>query len=151
MSIVTIEEIFQRVEKFENSLEAYYARIRDESEDNGVRLLTFYLARHRQHLQKVLADLETGDVELIKKVKLKYDVGFPPGKDVTLMEVEPGDMKAKQLLEASAEYDQALIDLYKSILSQPLGAKATVLFESLVKVEERDIVMIKKMIAMNYF
>ena len=44
-----------------------------------------------------------------------------------------------------------MIELYKQILQQPLGGLGAVIFESLVRIEERDVVMIKKMIAMNYF
>ncbi|MCK5094825.1 MAG: hypothetical protein KAR18_08875, partial [Spirochaetes bacterium] len=61
------------------------------------------------------------------------------------------DVRGRELLEAAAGYDAELVNLYKQILQQPLGPEAQVLIESLIRVEERDIVMIKKMIAMNYF
>ena len=57
----------------------------------------------------------------------------------------------RTMLEIAADYDTALIGLYKSILKQPIGEIAASLLESLLKVEERDVVMIKKMIAMDYF
>ncbi len=44
-----------------------------------------------------------------------------------------------------------LSKLYKSILNQPLPQEAAELLESIIRIEERDIVMLKKMIAMNYF
>ena len=54
-------------------------------------------------------------------------------------------------LEAAVGYDAELVDLYKKILQQPLSTEAAVLIESLIRLEERDIIMLKKMIAMNYF
>ena len=54
MAIVSIADLLDRASQFEERLEKYYAAIRDESEDNGVRLLTYYLARHRQHLQDAI-------------------------------------------------------------------------------------------------
>ena len=151
MSIVTIDELFQRAQNFEEKLEGFYERIRDESEDNGVRLVTYYLARNRRHLQRVLDDFKPDDVAKVKNVKLKYDIEFSPDKVLNVTAIEPQSIKAHHLLEIAADYDTALIELYKSILKQPIGEISSSLIESLLKVEERDVVMIKKMIAMDYF
>ena len=151
MSIVTIDELFQRAQSFEEKLESFYERIRDESDDNGVRLVTYYLARNRRHLQRVLDDFKPDDVAKVKNVQLKYDVEFLPDKVLNVTAIDPKSIKARHLLEIAADYDTALIGLYKSILKQPIGEIAASLLESLLKVEERDVVMIKKMIAMDYF
>ena len=151
MSIVNVEDLFQRAAKFEELLEEYYVTIRDESTDNGVRLLTYYLSRHRRHLEQVLKNFSAADIAHVEKVQLKYDIDFSPEKAFQLIDTEPREVKGKQLLEAAASYDEALINLYKSVLKQPVGPLATTVFESLVRIEERDVVMIKKMIAMDYF
>jgi len=78
-------------------------------------------------------------------------VDFDPEKAFHLLKTPPKDVKGMELLETSVEYDAQLVTLYKKILKQPIGPEATILVESLVRVEEKDIVMIKKMIAMNYF
>lgn len=151
MAIVTIEDLFQRAGIFEDKIERYYARIRDETEDNGVRLLTYYLARHRRHLEQVLGDLEPKSLDRVKRVQLKYDVDFSPEEAFGLLESDPASILSAELLDTAAAYDTALINLYRSVLKQPIGVEAIVVFENLVRVEERDIVMIKKMLAMNYF
>ena len=151
MAIVTINELFQRAQAFEEKLVDFYASIRDESENNGVRLVTYYLARHRRHLQTALDDFKSEDIYKVKNVQLKYDIDFTPDKALDVSALEPKNINARQLLEAAADYDMILIELYKSILKQPIGELASSLLESLLKVEERDIVMIKKMIAMDYF
>ena len=151
MAIVSIGDLFERAEVFEHRIERYYARIRDETESDGVRLLTYYLARHRRHLEQALKDSDPTVVAKIRGVKLKYDIDFSPEHEFQLFEVEPKSINSNELLDAASAYDTALIKLYKTILNQPIGEEATLIFENLVKVEERDIVMIKKMIAMNYF
>ncbi len=151
MAIVSIADLFDRVSWFEKKLEAYYARIRDESKDNGVRLLTYYLARHRRHLEQALENFEPDTIVHIRRIKLKYDIDFYPEKEFHLMHTAPNDVKAEELLNAAVGYDLELVDLYKSILDQPLSSEAATLIEGLIRVEEKDIVMIKKMIATHYF
>lgn len=149
--IVDIADLLKRAGEFEERLGNYYAAIRDGSQDNGVRLLTYYLSRHRRHLQEAVKGFSAASLEQIGKIKLKHDVEFQPGKDFSLMKTLPAQVKGRDILEAAVEYDATLIDLYKRILIQPLHQEARVLLESLIRVEERDIVMLKKMIAMDYF
>ena len=151
MAIVSIEELFDRAGQFEERLVKYYAAIRDQSQDDGVRLLTYYLSRHRRHLQDAIANFETGQVERIKKIKLKYNIEFYPEKEFHLMDIPPQEVTGQQLLEAAIGYNTELISLYRGIVNQPLSLEAIELIESLIKVEERDIVMNKKMIATHYF
>ena len=140
-----------RAEEFEIKIEQYYARIRDETVNNGVKLLTYYLARHRRHAERVLADFDAKIVAHVKKVQLKYDVTLSPEEEFGLFDADPASIGSEELLNTAAAYDAALVGLYKSVLKQPIGAEAEGVFESLIRVEERDIVMIKKMIATNYF
>jgi len=151
MAFVNIGDVLERAREFEERLEKYYAAIRDESQDNGVRLLTYYLSRHRRHLQQAIDEMEPNLVEHINKVRLKYDIDFSPEKAFHVMEISPTKIKGNELLEAAVGYDQDLIHLYKQVLEHPLSTEAKVFIETLIRTEEKDIVMIKKMIAMDYF
>ncbi|MFH1006152.1 MAG: hypothetical protein V1800_01455 [Candidatus Latescibacterota bacterium] len=151
MAIVSIGDLLDRAGAFEEQLGKYYAGIRDASKDDGVRLLTYYLSRHRRHLQGALKDLTAGEIERIRSVRLKYDIQLHPEKDFHLIETSPCEVKGEELLNAAVEYDFELIGLYKKILQQPLGPEVSAFVESLIRVEERDIVMVKKMLAMHYF
>lgn len=150
MAIVSIGDLLDRAGASEERLEKYYAALRDASKDDGVRLLTYYLSRHRRHLQEVLKDFSAGEIERIRSVRLKYDIEFHPEKEFHLIETSR-EVKGQALLEAAAGYDAELISLYQKILRQPLNPEATAFVESLIRVEERDIVMLKKMLAMHYF
>jgi len=151
MAIVSIADLLDRASQFEERLERYYAAIRDESEDNGVRLLTYYLARHRGHLQEAMQNFKAAEISRIKKIRLKYDIEFYPDREFHLMETSPKEVKGPELLEAAVGYDLELVDLYKNILKQTLTKEAAELIESLIKLEEKDIVMLKKIMATHYF
>ncbi|HEB30244.1 MAG TPA: hypothetical protein ENI15_05135 [Spirochaetes bacterium] len=151
MAFKSIGDLLEKAGEFEIRLERYYAAIRDESQDNGVRLLTYYLSRHRRHLQQALNGMDHDKIEHIRKIKLKYDIDFQPEKAFHLITTSPSDIRGKGLLEAAASYDEELVELYKDVLQHPLNTEASVFIETLIRIEEKDIVMLKKMIAMNYF
>ena len=151
MAIVSMKDVLGRAEEFEERLAKYYADIRDESQDKGVRLLTYYLSRHRRHLQQVMHDFDHKAIARIKAVQLKYDIPFNPEQELHIMRTPPSEVKGEELLEAAAEYDRALVNLYRAILKQPLNEETSGFVEALIRVEEKDIVMLKKMVAMDYF
>jgi rubrerythrin len=151
MANVTIGHLLDHAREFERKLEAYYASIRDQSKDDGVRLLTYYLGRHRRHLDEALAGYPRADLDRLAAVRLKHDVDFDPEKGFTLMATPPTEVRGKELLEAAVGYDLQLVELYKRMLLQPLGEEAAAMVRGLIRVEEKDVVMLKKMIATNYF
>ncbi len=151
MAIVTVGELLDRARVFEDRLAKRYAEIRDQTEDNGVRLLTYYLARHRRHQELALADCDRAQIDRTRKVELKHDIPFDPEKLSRQIDVPVDTITGDRLLQTAIAYDQALIDLYRAILEQPLNDEVRALFESLKRIEERDIVMMKKMVAMHYF
>jgi hypothetical protein len=151
MAIVTLGDLLDRAAEFERRVENYYAAIRDTSKDNGVRLLTYYLARHRRHQEEGFEGLDDSQKARIRAIDLKYDVSFDPERTFHLLNCPPEQITGEELLDAAAGYDAQLIELYKSILQQPLIDEARSVMEALIRVEERDIVMLKKMSAMHYF
>ena len=151
MPTVTVGDLLDRGREFEARLEAYYAKIRDRSQDNEVRLLTYYLARHCRHQDQVMATYDKTQVANLRKAEVTHDVVFESEKHFPLLGRRPEGVTGEELLQAALKYDQTLIVLYRSILEQPIDDELRVMVESLIRVEERDIVMMKKMIAMHYF
>ena len=47
MRAISIEKILAHIEAFENSLTQFFTEISDKTHDEGARLLTDYIARHR--------------------------------------------------------------------------------------------------------
>lgn len=152
MAIVTVGDLLDKAEAYEQRLETYYAAIRDESQDNGVRLLTYYLSKHRRHLRRALADLDKREVKRIRRIELKYADDLGLDKEPRPMATPPTEVKGEELLDAAVDHDTMLIGVYRRVLNeQGLIAQAQAFFEALVRVEERDIVMLKKMLAVHYF
>jgi rubrerythrin len=149
MASVTINEILRRAQEFELHLESYYAQLRDNTEDNGVRLLTYYLSRHRRHLDRAFDCVDPATRRRIKEVLLNVEVPFNPRLEI--MKSPITEVHGPALLAAAVDHDSRLVNLYKAIADQPIGEEAGRFIESLVKLEEKDLVMLKKMIAMNYF
>jgi len=151
MAIVIVGGLLDRAEEFEQRLEDYYAAIRDKSENNGVRLLTYYLSKHRRRLRRALADLDAGELQRIRRIELKYADDLTLDKEPRPMQTPPDEVTGEELLQAAVEHDTLLISLYRHVGEQPLIAEAQAFFDALVRVEERDIVMLKKMLAVHYF
>ena len=151
MAIVALGKILDRCQDAEIQLEANYSDIRDRTVDNGVRMLTYYLARHRHYQKKVLGGLDPDMLRRLRKVKLKFDVPFDPTAELRLPDFAPESVNGIMLIEAAVSHDGKLVALYRSILAQPLDDDVRAVLEALIRVEERDIVMLKKMLAMRYF
>jgi rubrerythrin len=150
-SILCVGDLLKRADEFERQLEKFYATIRDETKDSGVRLLTYYLARHCSHLKRALDDFSLGEIGPICEERLECAVEYPDARQLRIIETDPAKVRGRELLECAANHDESLIHLYKSVLDRPLSEGAASLFESLIRIEEGDVVMLKKMIAMDYF
>ncbi|MEI6564076.1 MAG: hypothetical protein WCO42_07205 [bacterium] len=151
MAIITLGKLLDRVEAFEGRLAIFFADVRDQSKDNGVRLLTYYLARHRRHQQQAFDDFDKQAINLVRRVKVRNDVPFTPEVEAPLLQAQPGTVSGKALLEAAVAYNAYLGRYYDNILKFPLNQDATFLILSLIRIEEHDTLMLKKMIAMHYF
>ncbi len=151
MAIVTLGELLDRARSFELRLESFYAEVRDRTPDNGVRLLTYYLSKHRRHQDLVFANFDAGRIASLRKAEFKHAIGFDPEERFRVPVISPDTVTGEMLLQAAGEYDQALINLYRTLLDQPLIDEIKDVLESLLRIEERDLVMLKKMQAMHYF
>ncbi len=151
MAFVSIGDVLDKAADFEKILELYYVEIRDNTPNNGVKLLTYYLSRHRRHLQEAFNNIEKSDLNKIRKVKLKYEVGFYFEKEFHPMQTPVTDVSGDELLEAAVGYDKKLITLYEKIRNQPLPEGTENFIGSLISIEQKDIVMLKKTMATHYY
>ena len=151
MAFVSIGEILDKAADFEINLEAYYIRIRDNTLNNGVKLLTYYLSRHRRHLQEAFENIEKTELQKVRKVKLKYEIDFYLNDELHPMTTPETIVTGEELLKTAVTYDQKLIDLYTKIRDQPISKEAMSIIDSLISIEQKDIVMLKKTMATNYY
>lgn len=151
MATVTLGSLLDRGRAFELRIEQYYAGLRDRVTDNDVRLLTYYLSRRRRHQDEALAGYTKREVATLRRLRVEHAEDGDPGKLFRFSTANPNRVKGEDLLRNAERYDKALIGLYEGIRQQPGAELAEGLLEALIHVEERDILMIKKMLAMRYF
>jgi hypothetical protein len=147
MLAITIEEILGHIESFENSLTGLFERIHDETHDEGVRLLTDYIARHRH---RTLAELERcshQEIEHIKKLPLQYQPDIPGEHTIKAVKLST-DASPLEILKAAIEFDECMVKMYKQIASQPLAHEVKDLFESLTTYEMVDEIHLKEIMHM---
>jgi len=151
MANLTVGDVLDRARAFEARLEEFYATVRDTAQSDGVRLLTHYLSRHRDHLPMALQALSPARRRHVRAVTLKYDdTEFRPERAFDTLTVS-ADLKSADFLDMAIGLVERLISLYRWLLSQPLGSEASVLVQSLLKIEETHVVELKKTKAMDYF
>ncbi len=149
--MVTVGDMLERARDFEHRLEAYYADLRDRATVDGVRLLTHYLARHRRHLPDALESYSEQDLERLAKVPLRYDdTDFDPAKCFQGKDV-PSSVTGDELLGVAIGFVEDLIAFYRWAAVRPLGEEARGLFQSLLQIEEKHVIELKKIEAMHYF
>ena len=151
MAIVQLGELLDRACQFEDRLASYFAALRDQSPDNGVRLLTYYMSRHRRHQRDVLSQLTPDLLKHIREIEVRHDITFQPETAFHALKIPHAEITGKQFLDAAVRYNETLVAIYRQILDEPVNEEARKVIESMIHVEERDMVMMRKMMAMHYF
>ncbi len=151
MAIQILGEVLDHARDFEYRLERWYADLRDSTPDNGVRLLTYYLARHRRHQDEAFGDTDPECLARLRAIELRHAADFDPETRYRLLGADPAHVTGISLLQAAIGYDEALVQVYRFVREQPMIDEARDLVDALIRIEERDIVMLKKMAAMHYF
>ncbi len=150
MAIITIKDVLEHAEQFEQMLADYYSSISEKTTREGVRLLTDYMSRHRIHIEAALEKIPEPQVKQILSERVRYE---PIGADMHTIEASqlPSNATASQVLDTAITFDESLINLYRQVLQQTNDEQIRLFFESLLHAEERDEIELKKMKAMDYF
>jgi hypothetical protein len=153
MGVVTIAEVLRHVEEFEDMLADFYAKLSHQTTQEGVRLLTDYMSRHRRRTHIALFKLPVESVEQIHRIchtLLRYE---PHGADCHCFEgIElPPDATAAEVLDIAIKFDECLVQFYRQVVRQPVDQEVKQLFESLIRWEQDDEIELKKIKAMDYF
>ena len=151
MSLVTVGDLIDRASDFEICIEKYYADLRDRAVNDGVRLVTYSLARRKRRLVETLDNYSSKQIELIRRIPVKFEVVDLRNESYFSDRILPDDTNADTLLRNAVEFVELLISFYREIAQKSPGEEIGVLFSSLLKIEEKDVIELKKIRAMNYF
>lgn len=150
MLAVTIGQVLEHVEQFEDLLAQFYKRISEDSPHDGVRLLTEYMSRHSHHIKDLLNDLSPEIRAHLLKVPLSYEPHVPDCHCFETLDL-PVDADAQHVLDAAVLLDECLVSLYRQVARQPVERQVQDFFEQLIQVLEQDEIQLKKIKATNYF
>ena len=150
MATVTVADVLEHAERFEQMLVGYYARLSEQSTREGVRLLTDYMSRHRRRIGKAMARLSSEQVKRVRSVPLRYEPQAADCRCFEATELLPGTT-ATEVLDAAVTFDECLVRLYRQVLEQPVDEEIKELFESFLRAEQRDEIELKKIKATDYF
>jgi len=151
MPCTTIGELFDTAAEFEKRVVYFYAELRDKSPDNNVRLLAYYLSRHRKHLSDVMGTCNAELAERIRSTVLPAHISFTPYKDFYIIAKPVETIEGTELIDAAIHYDSSLLHIYNQIIALPIFEQARDKFQTLVDTEKRDLTLLKKMREMHYF
>jgi rubrerythrin len=150
MAVTNVACVLRRAGDFEHQLMTYYLDLSEQSTREGVRLLTEYMARHRRRLAEALERFPAGEYQRISALPLRYEPVSSECDHFKALSFPP-DATAADVLDLAIGLDECLISLYRQVSQQDVEPEVKELFESLVRREERDEVMLKKIKATNYF
>jgi rubrerythrin len=151
MAIVNLGSLFDEIAGFEESAERYYADLRDRASNDGVRLLTYYLARRKQHLPQALSLLGEYDLQKARQFPVMVSEDKVPGAAFFAAHRLDDTASADQLLSIAITFTETLLTLYKNMVEMVSTGTVHGVFRTLSVLEQRAVVELKKIRAMNYF
>ena len=150
MAVTNVACVLRRAGDFEHQLMTYYLDLAEQATREGVRLLTDYMGRHRRRLAEALERFPAEEYQRISALPLRYEP-VSAECDHFKARVPPPDATAAEVLDLAIEFDECLISIYRQVTQQDVEPEVKELFESLVRREERDEILLKKIKATHYF
>jgi|GEM_PF-5167002 rubrerythrin len=151
MAIVNLGSFLDEIAKFEQSAEQYYADLRDRTRNDGVRLLTHYLARRKQHLPQAMSLIKQQDLEEARRFPVLLSEDQVPGPAFFAEHRLDDNADGGRLLAQAIIFTETLLQLYEKMVEMIPSGPAHGLFRTLTVIEQRAVVELKKILAMNYF
>lgn len=146
-----IGDFIDFISRLEASLEDYYTAVRDNSNDNDAKLLSYYLSRHYRYVRAALLEFGPEKLDKIRQKRIGGKLDFPREEWPDLMNMPPDKITGDDLLKIAVRYNGKLTTLYRDILKQPLAKGLPPLIRTLQRLEKKESTTFKKMLAMHYF
>ena len=150
MRAITLGEILEHVETFEENLKDFYAQLSEETTHEGVRLLADYMSRHSHRIHELLEKIPSDRRKVICSTPIPYKPELPDKSNIKQVHL-PDDPTANDVLDAAIRFDDCLVNMYHSVADQPVSQDIKDFFDCLIRDMETDEIQLKKIKAMNYF
>lgn len=151
MAIVNLGSFLDEIATFEQAAEQYYADLRDRTSNDGVRLLSHYLARRKQHLPHAVSLIKPQVLEETRRFPVLLSEDQVPGPEFFAEHRLDDAAAGAQLLSKAIIFTETLFNLYEKMVEMIPSGPAHGLFRTLTVIEHRAVVELKKILAMDYF
>ena len=134
MSPLRVVDILKRAVEFHQMLVDFYSGLEKISENENVKLLVNYMARHENVLKDLLSHLTKEQIKQISDQMIKYEPEFPTCR--TFENIKIGKYSnVDDVIEAGLTLNQCLINLYHHMVEVAPTEAVKSLFSNLETME----------------
>ena len=130
-----IRDVLKTIEKYHHTLANLYERVGEREEDERLRWLLGYMARHEDHFQGALRRYEESAAKGVLDSWVQFAEGEALEAALRNYRVD-ASMSADEVIEAALKFDAALLDLYPQLAEETAAPHVQELFTSLLQMEE---------------
>ncbi len=137
MRYKTVKDVVEHSRKLHHDIREFYHKLAEQTAQARVKMLLEYLERHETQLEDMLKKFENDKSQKIWDEWYQY---APEDKLQDLLEdvkVSP-DMGVDDVVLMALKLDDYFIGLYKDMVQNAASADVKAVFESLVKLEEKE-------------
>lgn len=149
MNTENIGTLLDAILAFEENLDSYYKLLREESSDNGLRIIVYFLARKRARLKSLLDKLDPGVIYDVRKIELADAVTFDLDKILSEGVMSPMDTDSKMLLTKTSNIAQAYAELCDAVIRNTDSENVISLFKDMSRLKTDENTMLMKMQALS--
>ncbi len=151
MGVSTFGTVLDVIDSFELRHSLIFDNLSKQGTSEGVRLLCNYFAKRRRHIPEALANFSEEELHVIRATPIFEDDIKSELERHFSMEPNAIDIEADILLQHSIDFIQICLDCYTRISEQRIGENAISFLKSLIIIQTRYIVELKKTKNLNYF
>jgi hypothetical protein len=150
MLYIQVKEIVDYTREVDEVISRVFEKFSETAHNKLVAALSEYLGRHYHRLSDNLSKMSKDDYGALMSKHVPYGPQPADFRRIEKLDFDP-DAKQEELLDAAVEVDEKLVELFKTILDQPVDMEIKEFFENLIKYEEADEERLKQLKAERYF
>ena len=151
MAEATVGSMLDSAKEFETVLVDFLRDLRDRVKNDNTRLLTYYVARHKRHIEAIARMFPPEKLEEIRRIPLKAINSRFISERCFQGTYLASDASARELLDTAIELIDVLLCFYEWLAGQPAQKGADELIDSLINVEEKGLRDLKNLVEKHVF
>lgn len=137
MLYIQIKEILDYTRKVDEAISKVYEKFADTSKNDLAKQLSEYLGRHYKRISESMANMSDEEHKTLLEKHVPYGPQPADFQRLEKLDLDP-EATVDDLLDAAIDVDRKLVELFKTVLENPVDTEVREFFESLIKYEEGD-------------